>query len=230
MKKTKKPARISRRALLKTGAALALPAVLGPTVEAAQPARQSVYEALGLKHVINATGTVTNLGGSIMPPEVVAAWTDAARHFVNLVELQDRVGERIAKLIGVEAALVTTGAAGALLLGTAAAVTRGEPRFISRLPDTKGMKNEVLLQKAHHSCYDNQLTDVGIRLVEVETPGDVKRAVSDRTALMFFMNKDEAEGRIRGREWIEIARQHQLPTLLDAAADVPPLERLAGYS
>src|SRR5207302_2972648 len=115
--------------------------VVGETALAApEPARQSVYEALGVKHVINATGTVTNLGGSLMPPEVIAAWADAARHFVNLVELQDKVGERIAKLVGVEAAMVTTGAAGSLLLGTAAVVTRGQRRFIERLPDTKGMK------------------------------------------------------------------------------------------
>jgi D-glucosaminate-6-phosphate ammonia-lyase len=230
LKKTKKPARLSRRTLLKSGATIALSGVLAPAALAAQPARQSVYEALGLKHAINATGTVTNLGGSIMPPEVVAAWTDAARHFVNLVELQDRVGERIAKLIGVEAALVTTGAAGSLLLGTAAVVTRGEPRFISRLPDTKGMKNEVLLQKAHHSCYDNQLTDVGIRLIEVDSAADVKRVVNDRTALMFFMNKDDSAGRIRRAEWVALARQHRIPTLLDAAADVPPAERLSEYN
>jgi D-glucosaminate-6-phosphate ammonia-lyase len=230
MKKTRNSARLTRRTLLKGGAAVALTGVLAPTARAAQPARQSVYEALGLKHVINATGTVTNLGGSLMPPEVVAAWADAARHFVNLVELQDRVGERIAKLIGVEAALVTTGAAGSLLLGTAAVVTRGEPRFISRLPDTKGMKNEVLLQKAHHSCYDNQLTDVGIRLIEVDSAADVKRVVNDRTALMFFMNKDDSAGRIRRAEWVALARQHRIPTLLDAAADVPPAERLSEYN
>jgi D-glucosaminate-6-phosphate ammonia-lyase len=230
MKKKKKPHQLTRRTLLTAGAGMALGGVFADSAPAAEPARPSVYEALGLKHVINATGTVTNLGGSLMPPEVVAAWADAARHFVNLVELQDKVGERIAKLIGVEAALVTTGAAGSLLLGTAAVVTRGERRLIARLPDTGGMKNEVLIQKAHRSCYDNQLTDVGVRLVEVETAADVKRAVSARTALMFFMNKDEAKGRIRTREWIALARQHQVPTLLDAAADVPPLERLAGYN
>jgi D-glucosaminate-6-phosphate ammonia-lyase len=230
MKKTRNSARLTRRTLLKGGAAVALTGVLAPTARAAQPARQSVYEALGLKHVINATGTVTNLGGSLMPPEVVAAWADAARHFVNLVELQVRVGERIAKLIGVEAALVTTGAAGSLLLGTAAVVTRGEPRFISRLPDTKGMKNEVLLQKAHHSCYDNQLTDVGVRLIEVDSAADIKRVVNDRTALMFFMNKDDSAGRIRRAEWVALARQHKIPTLLDAAADVPPAERLSEYN
>jgi L-seryl-tRNA(Ser) seleniumtransferase len=234
MPKKKRANQVTRRSLLKSGAGLALGGVLGEAgaeaAETAQPARSSVYEALGVKHVINATGTVTILGGSLMPPEVVAAWGDAARHFVNLVELQDKVGERIAKLIGVEAALVTTGAAGALLLGTAAVVTRGESRAIARLPDTKGMKNEVILQKAHRSCYDNQLTDVGVRLIEVETVADVKRALNDRTALMFFMNKDEAEGRIRSREWLELARQARVPTLLDAAADVPPLERLAGYN
>src|SRR5262249_12117510 len=145
----------------------------------------------GVKHVINATGTVTFLGGSLMPPEVVAAWTAASRHFVNILELHDRVGERIAKLAGVEAALVTTGASGALLLGTAAAVTRGQAARIARLPDAREMKNEVILQKTHHSCYDNQLLDVGVRLIDVETPADVRKAVSEKTALMFFMNVAE---------------------------------------
>src|SRR5262249_29655124 len=175
-------------------------------------------------------GTVTNLGGSLMPPEVVAAWVDASRHFVNLLELQDKVGQRIAELVGVEAALVTTGAAGALLLGTAAAVTRGDRAFIRRLPDTKGMRNEVLLQPSHHTCYDNQLTDVGVRLIDVETAADVKRAVGERTALMFFMNLAGPDGRIGHQEWLDLARRHQVPTPLGAAADVPPPERLAAYN
>jgi L-seryl-tRNA(Ser) seleniumtransferase len=92
------------------------------------------------------------------------------------------------------------------------------------------MRNEVILQKAHHSCYDNQLTDVGVRLVEVETPAEVARAVTDRTALMFFMNVAEPDGRITRRDWVALARRHGIPTLLDAAADVPPRERLAGYN
>src|SRR5438874_1247036 len=201
---------LTRRRLLQTGAALALAPVAGAPGYAAQPARQSIYESLGLKHVINCVGTVTNLGGSVMPPEVVAAWTEASRHFVNLVELQDRVGERIAKAIGVEAALVTTGAAGALLLATAAAVTRGNRDFIKRLPDTSGMKNEVLLQKTHHSCYDNQLTDVGVKLVDVELPTDIRNAITKRTALMFSMNFAEPEGRIKRGEWLELARKHSV--------------------
>lgn len=226
----KKRARITRRRLLQTGAALALPAVLATDAVAAQPARQSIYQSLGLQHVINATGTVTNLGGSVMPPEVVAAWSEASRHFVNLAQLQDRVGERIAKAIGVEAALVTTGAAGALQLGTAAIVTRGDRKKITRLPDTAGMRNEVIIQRTHRSCYDMQLTNVGVRLIDVETAADVKRAVNERSALMFFMNKDDAAGRIRRADWIALAREHKLPTLLDAAADVPPIERLSEYN
>src|SRR5262249_17853569 len=79
-------------------------------------------------------------------------------------------------------------------------------------------------------CYDNQLTDVGVRLVDVETPADVKRAVGERTALMFFMNVAEPQGRIRRQDWLKLARRYRVPTLLDAAADVPPLERLAGYN
>jgi D-glucosaminate-6-phosphate ammonia-lyase len=220
---------MTRRSLLHASAGLALTSAL-PAVAADAPAKPSIYEALGLRHVINATGTVTNLGGSLMPPEVVAAWSDAARHFVNLLELQDRVGERIAKLIGVEAALVTTGAAGSLLLGTAAVVTEGDPKRITRLPDTTGMKNEVILQRSHHSCYDNQLTDVGVRLIDVETADDFAKAVNKRTALMFFMNKDDAAGRIRRAGWLDLARKHKVPTLLDAAADVPPAERLSEYN
>src|SRR5262249_1370256 len=170
------------------------------------------------------------VGGSVMPPEVVAAWVEASKHFVDLVQLQDRVGERIAKLLGVEAAMVTTGAAGALLLGTAAAVTHGDRKLIAKLPDTAGIKNEVILQKAHHSCYDNQLTDVGVKLIDVETAANVGRAINAKTALMFFMNMSDAEGKIKRAEWVELARKHNVPTLIDAAADVPPVERIGEYA
>ena len=205
--KDKGSAKMTRRGMLKAGTGLALGGMLGPGESAAAPSgKPSVYEALGVKHVINATGTVTFLGGSLMPPEVVAAWVQASKHFVNLLELHDKVGERIAKLAGVEAALVTTGASGALLLGTAAAVTRGDRKLIRRLPDIKDARNEVLIQKTHHSCYDNQLTDVGVKLIDVETQADVRRAAGERTALMFFMNMAEADGRIGRAEWVELAQ------------------------
>lgn len=224
-----KESNITRRGLLQASAGAAIAGSLTPDASA-QPPRQDVYQRLGVKHVINATGTVTNLGGSVMPPEVTAAWVEASRHFVDLVDLQTKVGARIAELIGVEAALVTTGAAGALLVGTAAVVTAGERRNIGRMPDTTGMKNEVIIQRSHRSCYDTQFTAVGARIVEIETVDELNRAIGARTGLMFFMNKEDAAGRINRQAWLDLARRHQVPTLLDAAADVPPLERLAGYT
>jgi L-seryl-tRNA(Ser) seleniumtransferase len=233
MKKTEEADKVTRRGVLKTGAGLALGSVLGsPDMlpAASEAGSKSVYEAIGVKHVINATGTVTTLGGSLMPPEVIAAWANAAKYFVDLFDLQDKVGEQIAKLVDVEGAMVTTGAAGALLLGTAAVVTRGDRKLLQRLPDTTGMKNEVILQKSHHTCYDNQITDVGVKLIEVETPADLKRAVNERTALMFFMNLADSDGLIQRADWVGLARHHKVPTLLDAAADVPPVERLSEYN
>ena len=222
---------MTRRRLLQAGAGAAVGSALGADEShAAPPATSAVYEAVGVKPVINAAGTFTTLGGSVMPPEVVAAWVEASKHYVDLVALQDKVGAKIATLLGVEAALVTTGAAGALLLGTAAAVTRGDPKIVARLPDTSGMKNEVILQKTHHSCYDNQLTDVGVKLVDVETPADVARAVTEKTAMMFFMNMSEDAGQIKRKEWVDLARKHNVRTLIDAAADVPPVGRISEYA
>ena len=191
---------------------------------------KTVYDALGVTRVINAMGTYTALGGSVMPPEVAAAWVEASKHFVDLIDLQDKASARIAALLGVEAALITTGAAGAIFLGTAAAITRGDAKLMSLLPVASGMKHEVLIQKAHRSCYDNQIAGVGAKLIQVETAGDVAKAVNDRTALMFFMNYMEAEGAIKRAEWIELARKHGVRTLNDAAADVPPHTRLAEYA
>ncbi|HEV3205016.1 MAG TPA: aminotransferase class V-fold PLP-dependent enzyme, partial [Gemmataceae bacterium] len=93
-----------------------------------------------------------------------------------------------------------------------------------------GMKNEVILQKTHHTCYDNQLTNVGVKLVDVETVADVKRTINERTALMFFMNLADADGKINRAEAIDLARRHKIPTLLDAAADMPPVAHLGEYN
>jgi len=227
-----KSSKVTRRKAIKVSAGMTLSGLLGASDQPSASAADKLpptYESLGLKRIINAGGTFTALGGSVMPPEVVAAWVEASRRFVDLVELQDKVGERIAKLIGVEAAMVTTGASGALLLGTAAVLTHGDDKCIKQLPNTTGMKNEVIIQKSHHSCYDNQLTDVGVKLIDVETVADVGQAINERTALMFFMNISNPAGKIKRSEWVELARKHRIPTLLDAAADAPPVERLSEY-
>ncbi len=202
--------------------------------EAIQAAEQKsdidVYKSFGVKPIINAAGSITTLGGSIMPPEVLAAWNAAAQNFVPLIELQDRVGERIAKLLGVEAALVTTGAAGGILVGTAAALTYRDHSLVGRLPHRPEMGIEVIRQKSHRECYDNLVTACGVKLVDVESREDLERAINSRTAMMYSYNVHEEAGRIKRDEWVAVARKHGIPTLIDAAADVPPVEALWKYN
>jgi L-seryl-tRNA(Ser) seleniumtransferase len=221
---------LTRRTILQAGACgAAFSWNTGMATETPSP-QANIYEMLDVQPIINAAGTITALGGSLMPPEVVAAWTAAARRFVNLAELQDRVGERIAKLLRVEAALVTTGAAGGMVLGTAAALTLRDRSLIGRLPLPPEMGLEVIRQKAHRACYDNQLLACGVRLVDVVTRQDLEQAINSRTRMLFSYNVHEGESQISQPEWIEVARQHNLPTMLDAAADTPPLDALWRYN
>lgn len=224
---------MTRRAALKTSAGGALAAMVHQNNSIAEETTiepLDAYKALGISPIINAAGTITTLGGSLMPPEVVAAWNAASQSFVRLPELQDRVGERIAELLGVDAALVTTGAAGGIMVGTAAAVTYRDRSLISQLPLPPEMGLEVIRQKSHSECYDNQVTACGVSLVDVETREDLERAINPRTVMMFSYNVLEDESKIPQREWVEVARHHNIPTLLDAAADTPPLDALSKYN
>jgi L-seryl-tRNA(Ser) seleniumtransferase len=216
--------------LLKTGAGGAIGGLLAAEESTAAPAQRDVYGELGVRKIINAAGTFTALGGSLMPPEVIAAWTAASTSFVDLLELQDCVGKSIARTLGVEAALVTTGAAGGMLLATAAAVTYRDASRIARLPLREEVGAEVIRQTAHRSCYDHQVTTCGVKLIEVQTREELQRAISPRTAMLLSYNIYEADGKIPREQWLEIARRHGIPTLLDAAADTPPLDALWQYN
>ena len=189
----------------------------------------SIYSRLGIRPVINGIGTVTILGGSIMPPEVTQAMQEAAQHFVPLPELQRQAGAHIAELLGVPAAMVTAGAASAITVGTAACITRGDPAKLAQLPDVTGMQYEVIQQKSHRCGYEAQILLTGAKIVPVETREELDRAINSRTAMMFFLNKADPEGRIRRDEWIRVAKERGVPTFNDAAADVPPPERLSAY-
>lgn len=224
-------AEMSRRTVLASSAGSLVGGLLmSNAVVGMESAMPDVYLTLGVKPIINAAGTITALGGSIMPPEVLAAWNAASRSFVPLSELQDRVGERIAKLLRVEAALVTTGAAGGILVGTAAALTFRDHSLVNRLPLPPEMGLEVIRQKSHRECYDHLVTACGVKLVDVETREDLERAINSRTAMMYSYNVHEDAGRIKRDEWVAVARKHGIPTLLDAAADVPPVEALWKYN
>jgi L-seryl-tRNA(Ser) seleniumtransferase len=188
------------------------------------------FRELGVRPFINAAGTYTAMTASLMPAEVMDAINYASRHYVMLDELHDRVGERIAALVHSEAAMVTAGAASALTLGTAAVLTGTDRQKIASLPDLTSMKTEVIIQKSHRFGYDHAVRNCGVRLVEVETAGEVERAVGPQTAMMLFYNNNNKEGQIQDEDFVRLARKHGIPTLNDAAADVPPLENLWKYT
>lgn len=200
-----------------------------PEEAVAAPAVRDIYKELGLRPLINAAGTYTFLGGSLMPAEVIEERDAAARQFVNIIELHDAVGKRIASLIGCEAAMVTAGAASALTLATAACVAGKDEAKIVRLPDTTGCRNEVIIQKAHRYGYDHAVRNVGIRLVEIETRQELEKAVNDRTAMMLFFNNNDPVGQIKVEEFAQLGKKLKVPTLNDAAADVPPVENFTRY-
>ena len=189
-----------------------------------------MYGRLGLRPLINAKGTYTHLSGSLLPREVADQMRQAARQYVSIPELLEKSGEHLARLLQCEAALVTSGAAGGLTLGTAACVTGNDEEKARRLPDTLGMKNEVIIQKTHRFSYDHAVRNVGIRLIEIEDRRELEARINSRTALMLFLNYADPKGKIHLEEWVEIGRKHAIPTFNDCAADVPPVENLTRYT
>src|SRR4029077_13969450 len=172
---------------------------------------EDYYAKLGVTKIINAAGTYTALTASTMPPSVLAAVTEAAKHPVRLAELQQKAGEYLAKKLKCEAALVSAGAASALTLGTAACMTVGNRKAAELLPsDVSGLKNEVIVQKAHRYGYDHAMKNCGVRIVEVETIDEYERAFTDRTVMCNFFNAAE-QGQIGREEWIRVAHKHSVP-------------------
>jgi L-seryl-tRNA(Ser) seleniumtransferase len=199
---------------------------------AAQESAQGrdLFRELGVRTFINAGGTFTALTGSLMRPEVVAAIQVASKKFVKLEDLHEAVGAKIAGLIGCESALVTSGCASALMLGTAACLTGEDTRKMRALPNLTGMKSEVIVQRTHRVNYDHAIRNTGVKLVEVDTREELVNAISDRTAMMFFLNSAGPRGKVPHEEFVAIAKSRGVPTLIDAAADVPPVENLWKYT
>jgi uncharacterized pyridoxal phosphate-dependent enzyme len=201
-----------------------------PVVAAAAGKSRDYFRDLGVRPFINAAGTYTAMTASLMPPEVMEAINYASKHYVMLDEVQDKVGERIATLVHSEAAMVTSGAASALTLGTAAVLTGMDRQKMVDLPNLTGMKSEVIIQKSHRFGYDHAVRNCGVRLVEVESPEDLERAINEKTAMMIFYNNNNREGRIQDEEFAALGKKHSIPTFNDAAADVPPVENLWKYT
>jgi len=191
------------------------------------------YDELGVTTVINCEGTLTMLGGSLPHPELEAVMTLAGRHFVSIPELELAAGKRIAEMLKLPedyTALVTSGAAAAIQSGLAGILTGGSEALIRQLPDLTGMKSEVIIQKSHRNPFDHQLRSTGIKLIEIETVEQLRAAVSERTAMMHFSNFANAAGQIKVEEWVKLAKQYNLPSMNDAAADTPPVSHLWDYT
>ena len=235
------PEKITRRKLLRKGGramlagavgACAAPALRANELSSSRSPLKNVdyYEKLGVTPFINAAGTYTVLSGSTMPDEVQAAIALASLQPVNILELRDAAGDYLAKRLKCEAALVTSGAAAALTLGTAACITLANKSAIISIPtDMSGLKNEVIVQKAHRYDYDHAIRNCGTRYVEVETMDEYERAFNDKTVMTLFFNAAEG-GKISREDWIRVAHKHGIPCFNDAAADVPPISNLWNYT
>lgn len=190
------------------------------------------FKELGVRPFINAAGTYTTLTASLMWPEVMEAINYASKVFVPLNDLQEAAGKRVAELIGCEAAMITSGAAAALTVGTAACVAGKNPDWIRRIPDLSGtaMKSEVIVQKSHRYGYDHAVRNCGIKMIEVETADELERAVNEKTAMMLFFNDADDKGKIKAQQFVDLGKKHKVPTFNDAAADTPPTNTLAKYT
>ncbi|CAG5008449.1 D-glucosaminate-6-phosphate ammonia lyase [Dyadobacter sp. CECT 9275] len=202
---------------------------LGTYTPSALPApKRDLFKELGLRTFINAAGNYTSMTASLMPPEVMEAIRSSAEEYVMLEEVQDKAGEKIAALCKAEAAMVTAGCWSALVLGMAGVLTGMDPKKVGQLPflSGTGMKSEVIVQKSHANGYHQALTNTGVSIVLVETREELEKAINDKTALLWFLNREAPAGNIKHQEWLELAKKHNLPTMIDIAADVPPVENL----
>lgn len=202
-------------------------------IAAAAPVKgkRNVIKELGLRTFINAAGTYTFNTGSLMHSEVIDAIETTSKHFIMISEVQDKVGEKIANLCHAESAMVTAGCWSAMVIGTAGVLTGLDRTKVALLPNLSGFKKtEVIVQKSHNVGYIQALTNTGILPVEIETKEELIRAISNKTALMWFLNKNSTLGKLDQEEWVAIAKKHNVPTMIDIAADVPPVENLWKYN
>lgn len=195
----------------------------------------SIYDELGVKTIINGLGTVTKIGGSKMAPEVLEAMHEAAGSYVEISVLHEKAGERIARLLGCEAACITSGASAGIAISAAACMTRGDIAKTLQLPDTTGMPNEVLVLKCHRTLYDQSLLLSGARVREIGVTSSIQiaqieAAVSEKTAMFFYASEAE---RMRGSvplpEIAKVLKKYNIPIVVDAAAELPPKSNVTKY-
>ncbi len=186
--------------------------------------RQNIYTRLGVKTVINCRGTWTYLSGSLEFPEVREAMIEAGQYFVNMLDLQHAIGRRLAELTGAEFGMITSGAAGAMAVATAGSMAGTDDKLIWQLPDTTGLKNEVVMSGGR-SAFDSAIRLTGAKLVLAYSPEELANAINQNTTLIYTQHLgDELQ------KEVAIAKDHKVPLLLDDAAGIPPAENAKLYA
>lgn len=215
----------TRRELFQIGNVLALPVMLGGAAQTALAATgplrpgPEIYQSIGVEPVINCRGTFTIIGASVELPEVRAAMDAAARYFVQLDELADAVGRRLAELTGAEWGMVSSGCAAGLKHVAAACVTGGNPEKLLRIPDLTGFdKTEVVVPRSSRSAYDHAIRNIGVKMVMVDSAEELERALGPQTA-MIYLNAG-GSGPLALENVAKIAKPKGIPILVDAAAEV----------
>jgi len=195
-----------------------------------------IYRRLGVRRVIHGSGTTTRYGGSILRPEAWEAMREASQTLVNLDELNEAAGAAIAGMLGAEAAFVTAGASSGLILQAAACIAGDDPAKITRLPDTCGMRHEIVIQRAHRFAYDQAYRVPGGVLVEIglarrTQPFELEEAIGDRTAAVAYLVSPftSPPGILTLEQVVEIAHRHAVPVIVDAASMLPPRENLRKF-
>lgn len=186
--------------------------------------RENIYSRLGVKTVINCRGTWTYLSGSLEFPEVRQAQIEAAKHFVDVIDLQRAVGRRLSELTGAESGIITSGAAGAMAAATAACIAGNDDRYIWQLPDTTGLKHEVIMMGGR-SAFDNAIRLAGGKLVLVFSPDELNNAINENTAMIYTTDLGD-----RLQRELTIAKDRKVPLLLDDAAGIPPVSNAKLYA
>src|SRR5271166_3875788 len=186
--------------------------------------RQNVYTRLGVKTVINCRGTWTYLSGSLEFPEVRQAQVEASQYFVNMLELQRAVGRRLSELTGAESGMITSGAAGAMAAATAGCMAGTNDKYIWQLPDTTGLKHEVIMMGGR-SAFDSAIRLTGAKLVLVYSAEELANAINENTAMIYTTDLGE-----KLQRELAIAKDRRIPILLDDAAGIPPADNAKLYA
>ena len=229
---------LNRREVFQAGGVAAAWSLLGSSSAAAKTEGSNIYTRIGVRPFINLTATYTINGGALSRPEVKQAMEEASHYPVNLDELMEKVGEQLAKLLGCEWGIVTSGCAAALVHATVACVAGADPEKMLQLPSLQGLKDEVIMPKQSRNVYDHAIRHVGLKIVEVGSREEFNAALTDRTALIAVLGTGEAKGSVRLEEMAEAGRKSGVPILVDAAAELPVVPNpylsrgadLVGYS